>query len=221
MKRIAVLVIIAAVCFTGCETTRDQIEQQQAKNKKEDISDLPYPTMYYNDVPLELKSISLYQSYDSEDYTYTPYCVVRIDASEASEEDLHYLCNPDLGQSRYAYMQVDCYYTSESNKISFDRMPSISHYQDGDDVVYLFYDYMQSDAIHSLEDMDVDVDIEIIQSNGELVKMTDTAATKYFYNININGDSSIKVEVKDDTEIPTSENTMFEKGFGEIIQRGF
>ncbi len=221
MKRIAVLVIIAAVCFTGCETTRDQIEQQQAKNKKEDISDLPYPTMYYNDVPLELKSINLYQSYDTEDYKYNPYCVVRIDASKASDEDIHYLCNADLGQSRDPYMEIDCYYTSESNSIKLERMNLVSRYKDGNDLVYLFYDYMQSDAIHSLEDMDVDVDIEIIQSNGELVKMTDTAATKYFYNININGDSSIKVEVKDDTEIPTSENTMFEKGFGEIIQRGF
>lgn len=221
MKRITALVIIAIVCLTGCETTRDQIERQESLNKKFDVSDLPYPTMHYNDIPLELKSISLYQSYDSEDYKYNPYCVVRIDASKASDEDIYYLGNPDLGQSRYAYMQVDCYYSSESNKISSERMNSISHYKDGNELVYLFYDYMQEEAIHSLEDMTVDVDIEIVQSNGEIVKMTDTTTPKYSYDISINGDSNIKIEVKDDKEIPSSENTMYEKGFGEIIQRGF
>jgi hypothetical protein len=219
MKRIIVLTIIAALTLTGCETTRDQLERQGSK--KENISDLPYPTMHYNDVPLELKSIDLYQSYDDSDYQYNPYCVVRIDASKASDEDLHYLCNADLGQSRDPYMEIDCYYTSESNKIKLERMNLISHYKDDDDLVYLFYDYMQEDAIHSLEDMKVDVDIEIIQSNGELVKMYDTDAAKYSYDININGTSNIKLEVKDDTEIPQSENSMFEKGFGEIIQRGF
>jgi hypothetical protein len=219
MKRIIVLTLIAALTITGCETTRDQLERQGSK--KENISDLPYPTMYYNDVPLELKSIDLYQSYDDSDYQYNPYCVVRIDASKASDEDIHYLCTADLGQSRDFYMKVKCYYTSEANKIRSDNMDYISRYRDGNDLVYMFYDYSQSDAIHSLEDMEVDVVIEIIQSHGELVKMADMTATKYTYDININGTSNIKLEVKDDTEIPSSENTMFEKGFGEIIQRGF
>ena len=221
MKRIAALAIIAIVCFAGCETTRDQLKQQESEIENLDVYDLPYPTMHYNDIPLELKSISLYQSYDGEDYKYNPYCVVRIDASKASDEDIHYLCNADLGQSRDFYMKVRCYYTSETNKIKSDNMDYISRYRDGGDLVYLFYDYSQSDAIHSLEDMKVDVDIDIVQSNGELVKMTDTTAIKYSYDFYINGDSNIKVEVKDDSEIPDSENTMFEKGFGKIIQRGF
>lgn len=223
MKRLWIpyLTILALAC--GCGSTENQaVQQEEDKPTTEHliVSSLPYPDLHYNDKVLKIKDITLYQAHDDEKFLYHPYCIVRFDASDMTEEDLHYLGEGDISQSRYAYLNVDCEYTSPSNEIEDDDMDSITHYIDGSDVVYTFYDYSQSFAQHSLEDMYVEVDIDIIQSGGKIIKMYEEMP-KNFYDIKINGDSDIKIEVKDDSQIPESENNMMEKGFASIINRGF
>ena len=221
-KKLTILMVCGIIALSGCGKTQQQTNSGDtiAETDNLTVTALPYPDMKYNDKVIKINDIRLYQSYSEKKYHYNPYLIIRMDKTNLSDEDLHYLCNGDLAQSRYAYMSIVPYYSSESNKLTSERMSLIKKYTDGDELVYAFYDYEQRDAIHPLDDIEINLDIDIIQSNGELVKMTDKSVKNY-YRIKINGESEIKIEVKDESEIPKVENDMLEKGFAEIINRGF
>lgn len=221
MKKI-IAIAICGLLLSGCSSPPQKHPDGQTVKQGESITvtALPYPELKYNDKVLKINDIRIYQSYSEKDYYYNPYLIIRFDKSDLSDEDLHYLCTGDLSQSRYAYMSITPYYYSESNDIRTERISEITRYTDGDELVYAYYDYKQREAIHPLDDISFSIDIDIIQSNGELVQMTDDAI-KNRYDIKINGNSDIKIDVLNDSEIPETENTMLEKGFGEIIQRGF
>ena len=226
MKRKVFCLLLCSALFVGCSgQTQEPNEIKQTepagqKSEKITATTLPYPDLKYNDKILKINDIRLYQSYSEEGYYYTPYLIIRLDKSDLSDEDAHYLFEGDIGQSRFAYLDISPYYSSESNEIQSVRMPQITRYFDGDEIVFAFYDYSQRDAIKNLEDMVVSINIDIIQSDGKLIKMFEDC-TKNYYNIEINGESEIKIDVEDDTNIPESENDMLEKGFAKIIQRGF
>lgn len=220
MRRILILAL-ACILLSGCSGTNSaSAPAQEDTTERITATSLPYPDLKYNDKVLKIKDISLYQSYSEKKYVYNPYLIIRFDRSELTDEDIHYLCDGDLAQSRYAYLHIDCNYSSESNDIKKDSMNQIIRYTDGNDLVYSFYDYEQNMAQNTFDDITIQLNIDIIQSDGKIIKMYDDCGKNY-YHITINGDSEIKIEVKDESEIPKSENDMLEKGFGKIIQRGF
>ncbi len=226
MKKIAIAaVILAVMMLTGCEGDTQPVVQTQTPQKPKDItvSSLPYPEFTYNGKPFHITDIALYQSYNDERFIYNPYLIVKFDISALTDEDLHYLGSGDIGQMRGAYLDVTPWYYSKSNNLAVESMPQIAKYRDGAEIVFCFYDYSQSFATKSLEDMEVHLDISITQADNNIVTMysQEERELEEKCTIMINGSSDIKIEVLPESEVPETESKMLSKGFQEIMKRGY
>lgn len=210
--RKSLILAVMILSLAGCGTQTEPID----RGVTEYIKDASYPDMHYNGKALKINDIKIYQRHDTDNFKYLPYCVVRIDLSNLTEEDIHYLTTADHTANRMVQLLTTVEYSSEANEISDDRMPNIVNYtdQETNERVYIYYDY-ECGAKKPLDDIAVDYEVEIVQDEKyEENGRSENKRNKYYYTIN--DDSENVIDIRDISEMPESEHEMFEEGLARM-----
>ena len=205
MKKIMVLLLALIMLFglTGCEKKYTSILEQFSTDENNNnlyISDMGNTTfaenlpcdVKYNNTSIKLAGVWVYQDYNKEEYSYSPYIVLRIDISGLKEDELHWLYNEDL--------TLSVYITSENNSLDFHSLSQLGAYFDSYSLNFVFFDYDSYRYSFSGAEMTICLDIkqtgtyEYEDGEGNKSQHNKTESLQYKTNVkeNLTGTEDIK-----------------------------
>lgn len=216
MKKIIPLLLIACMLLSSCGTP-EPIDT----GIKETITAEPYPEMLYNGTPIKLKEAKLIQILDESVRYYHPMLILHFDFSQVEEYQKNRMFKTDMSlpiavethRTNMKEFDVDVEFNSPKNEIKYKNMSLITFYTDGDEVVYIFYEYSGKMA-NDLLDIELEFIVDIVQDekyqtkDGEYRKVN-----TYTYELE-------DLPIQDESVITQTEADMFSKGIKNIINSG-
>lgn len=122
--------LLAAFILAGCGESSSAIKTESTTYINEDGNStyessrgtrITYDSLPgkvdYNGVPITLTDVSAYEIKSDESYSYTLYVVARVDVSQLSDEQIHWLREEDI--------DMRIYLTSEQNGYDFDTLSQL------------------------------------------------------------------------------------------------
>lgn len=162
MKRFYVVVAILLL-LTGCGNVPDKTTPIRFDSIPGEI--------VYNDTTISLSDVSFGEVY--ADHGYTGYCVVTVDRSNLTDDDVYWMLKKDLGDMQ-AEFEVNAYLSSESNALNSEYLSSLRTTYDNDSIYFFFY----TKDVQREHLSDFEIDIQLIVSP-EKSLTADT--TQYYY----------------------------------------
>ena len=99
------------------------------------ISDLP-GDIPYNDTQISLSAVSFCEVYAN--HGYTGYCVVTVDRSNLSDDDIYWMLKKDIGELQPEF-EVFAYLTSESNSLDSEQLSQLQTIYNDESIYFIFY----------------------------------------------------------------------------------
>ncbi len=166
MKKWICLIMMSILlnCFCGCDNSSD-IQTSTDENGNliyssdsgVDITTETLPvTVKYNETDIKLKSVEFYEGYSKETYTYDLYTVIKLDVSNCSDEELHWLQED---------VEVRTYVTCESNDYDFDDLTNLGKifYPDTKEFVFVEMTSYIDENRNSFSNSEVTICIDVTQ----------------------------------------------------------
>lgn len=159
------MAVIMAFILTSCSST-------PTKPSSITISELP-GDIPYNDTQVSLSAVSFCEVYAS--HGYTGYCVVTVDRSSLSDDDVYWMLNKDVGELQ-TELEVIAYLTSESNSLETERLSQLQTIYNDENIYFLFF----TKDVQRKHLNDFKLSLQIIMSP-EKSLVADTTQYYYYY----------------------------------------
>ena len=223
MKRAKIAILLmACLLLASCAEPTEPIDI----GVRETITSEPYPEMSYNGTPIKLKEVKLIQTMTESTRYYQPMLILHFDFSQVEDYQKNRMFETDLGLMAHTEVlsmmmrefEVEAEYNSEQNEVKFKDIPLITHYTDGDEVVYIFYDY-ESKLRNDLSDIELEFDVNIIQDEKYQKKYQKSyleyrKTNSYTYRLE-------NLPIQDESVVTQTETDMFAKAVDRITSKPY
>lgn len=166
MNRKCRAILLLSFCIalaSGCSSTQKQPAPITIEALPGDIAS--------GDASISLSDVSFCEAY--ADRGYTGYCVVTIDRSNLSDDDVYWLLNRGPGDMQ-AELQVNAYISSEKNSLDDERMYQLQAIYNSENIYFMFYTKdVQRERLNDFE-----ISLQMIMSPE---KDLTAATTQYYY----------------------------------------
>lgn len=190
MKKIISLILVSSllICLCGC-SVGSNIKQSTDENgnlifssdRGVDIRTENLPaTVKYNETDIKLKSVEFYEGYSGKTYTYDLYTVIKLDVSNCSDEELHWLQEEDV--------EIRTYVTCESNGYDFDDLTNLRKilYPDTKEFVFVEMTPYSDENRKSFSNSEITICVDVTQEKTYVYKDTNLNCTNTLtYNTEI------------------------------------
>lgn len=134
------------------------------------ISDLP-GDISYEDMKVSLSAVSFCEVYAA--HGYNGYCVVTVDRSALSDDEVYWMLNKDVGEIQ-AELEANVYLTSEANSLDGKRLSPLDTTYDSENIYFTFY----TKTVQREHFDDFELNLQIITSPE---KSLSADTTQYYY----------------------------------------
>ena len=167
MRKLISLIFVSSllICFCGCSVfsnveilTDENGNKIYSSDRGIDVRTEILPaTVKYNETDIKLKSVEFYEEYSEKTYTYDLYTVIKLDVSNCSDEELHWLQEEDV--------EIRTYVTCESNDYDFDDLTNLGKilYPDTKEFVFVKMTSYADENRKSFSNSEVTICIDVTQ----------------------------------------------------------
>lgn len=129
-KRCMAILLIFCILTVGCSS-------EPARPSSITFENLP-GEIAYNDTIITLSDVSFCEVYTESDHGYTGYCIVTVDRSNLTDDDVYWMLKQDLREPQ-AEFEVNAYLTSEINSLELERMSLLQRIYNDKNIYFVFF----------------------------------------------------------------------------------